>query len=246
MSVWPDVCADGTLTIPPSMLSQPHWPSPGAARGAGPRSVTGAGPAITVAVVTGLGDFIAAERARCRPGDGRTRRAVGARVACGSGGRGGLAALGMAGLEQMSAAPQGAVTVIKIGGGLTWVPHALDRVCLAVGQASRGWPIVVVPGGGPFAEGVREFDRRVGISSDVAHWMAILAMDQYAHVLASRIPGAVLVEEPGCIREALGPTGAVVLAPSRWMRSADVLPHTWDVTSDSIAAFVAGALVQGA
>jgi hypothetical protein len=34
----------------------------------------------------------------------------------------------------------------------------------------------------------------------------------------------------------------VVLAPSRWMRSADVLPHTWEVTSDSIAAFVAGAL----
>jgi hypothetical protein len=34
----------------------------------------------------------------------------------------------------------------------------------------------------------------------------------------------------------------VVLAPSRWMRSADVLPHTWEVTSDSIAAYVAGAL----
>jgi aspartokinase-like uncharacterized kinase len=33
-----------------------------------------------------------------------------------------------------------------------------------------------------------------------------------------------------------------VLAPSRWMRSADVLPHSWDVTSDSIAAFIAGAL----
>jgi hypothetical protein len=26
------------------------------------------------------------------------------------------------------------------------------------------------------------------------------------------------------------------------MRSADVFPHTWEVTSDSIAAFVAGAL----
>jgi aspartokinase-like uncharacterized kinase len=75
--------------------------------------------------------------------------------------------------------------------------------------------------------------------------MAILAMDQYAHVLAERIPGAVIVDEPGTISEALRLGSVVVLAPSRWMRSADVLPHTWDVTSDSIAAFVAGA-VDGA
>ena len=33
-----------------------------------------------------------------------------------------------------------------------------------------------------------------------------------------------------------------VLAPSRWLRAADVLPHDWDATSDSVAAFVAGAL----
>ena len=33
-----------------------------------------------------------------------------------------------------------------------------------------------------------------------------------------------------------------MLAPYRWMRAADVLPHSWDVTSDSVAAFVAGAL----
>jgi 5-(aminomethyl)-3-furanmethanol phosphate kinase len=134
------------------------------------------------------------------------------------------------------------LTVIKVGGGLTWVPGALDRVCRTVGSLSRHWPLVVVPGGGPFADAIREFDRRMGLSADAAHWMAILAMDQYAHVLASRIPEAVLVEESGCIRDTLALAGAVVLAPSRWMKSADVLPHSWDVTSDSIAAFVAGAL----
>lgn len=142
----------------------------------------------------------------------------------------------------MSPAADGAVIVVKIGGGLAAVPRVLDAVCSAVGKAAVGRKLVIVPGGGPFADAVREFDRRVGLSPDAAHWMAILGMDQYAHVLAGRIPGAVLMEEPGAIAEALGQSGVVVLAPTRWMRSADVLPHTWDVTSDSVAAFVAGAL----
>lgn len=134
------------------------------------------------------------------------------------------------------------ISVIKIGGGLVRIPGALDRVCAAVADASRGRRVLVVPGGGPFADVVRELDRTVGLSADAAHWMAILAMDQYAHVLAERIPAAVIVDEPGAILEALRLGSVVVLAPSRWMRSADVLPHTWDVTSDSVAAFVAGAV----
>lgn len=134
------------------------------------------------------------------------------------------------------------VTVIKIGGGLGAIPGALELVCGAVGEASKAHSLVVVPGGGPFAEAVRAFDSTTGLSAGAAHWMAILAMDQYAHVLADRISQAVLVEEPGVLAESVGHGRAVVLAPSRWMRAADVLPHTWEVTSDSIAAFVAGAL----
>jgi aspartokinase-like uncharacterized kinase len=102
--------------------------------------------------------------------------------------------------------------------------------------------VLVIPGGGPFADAVREFEQRVGVSADAAHWMAILATDQYAQVLVGRIGGAVLVEEPGAVAEAVVLGRAAVLAPSRWMRSADVLPHSWEATSDSIAAFVAGAL----
>ena len=33
-----------------------------------------------------------------------------------------------------------------------------------------------------------------------------------------------------------------VIAPLQWLRSMDPLPHSWDVTSDSIAAWLAGAL----
>jgi aspartokinase-like uncharacterized kinase len=135
-----------------------------------------------------------------------------------------------------------ALNVIKIGGGLAAVPGALDRVCRAVAVAGCDHRILVVPGGGRFADTVREFDRTIGVSPDAAHWMAILAMDQYAHVLADRIRGATLIEEAGALLQALSPSGVAVLAPSRWMRSADVLPHSWEVTSDSIAAFVAGAL----
>ena len=138
--------------------------------------------------------------------------------------------------------PRTGLSVIKIGGWLTTMPGALDQVCTAVGQASREHHLLVVPGGGPFAEAVRDFERLVGVSADAAHWMAILAMDQYAHVLASRIPQAVLVEEPGTVSDVVCRGKVAVLAPSRWMRSADVLPHSWDVTSDSIAAFVAGAI----
>ena len=71
--------------------------------------------------------------------------------------------------------------------------------------------------------------------------MAILAMDQYAHVLASESRGPCWWRSPG--RSAPRSAGGVaVLAPSRWLRAADVLPHNWDATSDSVAAFVAGAL----
>jgi aspartokinase-like uncharacterized kinase len=134
------------------------------------------------------------------------------------------------------------VTIVKIGGRLSQVPEALDRVCAAVEAACYGHHLIVVPGGGPFADAVRSFEHRLPISPDAAHWMAILAMDQYGHVLADRIKGARLVDEAGAAIEASGRGSVAVLAPFRWMRSADVLPHTWQVTSDSIAAFVAGAL----
>ena len=132
--------------------------------------------------------------------------------------------------------------VVKVGGGLLRTPGALERVCAAVAARGRREPLVVVPGGGPLADAVRALDREVGLSPDASHWMAVLAMDQYAHLLGERIPGGRLVEEPGAIAAVLAAGEIAILAPSRWLRAADTLPHSWEATSDSVAAFVAGAL----
>ena len=72
--------------------------------------------------------------------------------------------------------------------------------------------------------------------------MAVLAMDQYAHLIISRLTGAALVEDAAEIGFAIAAAQVPVLAPSRWVRDADPLPHTWDVTSDSIAAWIAGTI----
>lgn len=132
--------------------------------------------------------------------------------------------------------------VVKVGGSLTAHPAHLDAVMAVVMDAARRARVLVVPGGGPFADAVRGVDRALHLSDDAAHWAAVRAMDQLADVLADKYPWAQLVTDAQEAQQALRRGRVPVLAPHRWLRSADPLPHTWDVTSDSIAAWVAGAL----
>jgi len=130
--------------------------------------------------------------------------------------------------------------VIKVGGGILARTDTFDAVIAEISLASREAALLIVPGGGPFADTVRDLDRRLGLSDDAAHWMAILAMDQYAHLIASRLPKGEVVCGPDEIESALTQRRTPVLAPYQWMRDVDPLPHAWDVTSDSISAWVAG------
>jgi len=129
--------------------------------------------------------------------------------------------------------------VIKVGGSLLCDRDALSRTISALEAIAASHTIVVVPGGGPFADAVRAVDERLALSSDDAHWMAILGMDQFAVTLASRIRRAELVHDRGDIARARTGHTIPVLAPYRWLRESDPLPHSWDVTSDSIAAWFA-------
>jgi len=132
--------------------------------------------------------------------------------------------------------------VVKLGGGLLANAEHFNAALAAIGAAAHARRLLIVPGGGPFADAVRDVDRRLQLPDDAAHWMAVLAMDQHAHLIVSRLPGSELVENLRDIATALRAGRVPILAPSRWLREADPLPHTWDVTSDSIAAWVAGAV----
>jgi hypothetical protein len=127
--------------------------------------------------------------------------------------------------------------VVKIGGAALGDLAALDRVLGELDAAAGA--IVVVPGGGPFADAVREVDRRVVLADATAHWMAVRGMDQYADLLVSRLRRGALVTDLDGVHESIRGGGVPVLAPHEWLRRDDPLPHSWEVTSDSIAAWVA-------
>jgi aspartokinase-like uncharacterized kinase len=142
----------------------------------------------------------------------------------------------------MTAGRSGVETIVKVGGGLLSRAGAFELVTGALASFGNGRRLLVIPGGGPFAEAVRELVRRVKVGDEAAHWMAVLGMDQYAHALTERTAGSVLVEQLPEVQAALDAGLLPVLAPYRWLRAADPLPHSWNATSDSIAAWVAGAV----
>ncbi|MEO8029400.1 MAG: hypothetical protein ABJC74_17925 [Gemmatimonadota bacterium] len=129
--------------------------------------------------------------------------------------------------------------VIKVGGSLAAEPATLRIVAATLATLAADAPILVVPGGGPFADTVRAVDDQYSLPASSAHWMAILGMDQYAHLLAAVIPGGEVVSDQGGIAAVRQRGGVPVLAPSQWLAAADEVPHSWEVTSDSLAAYLA-------
>jgi aspartokinase-like uncharacterized kinase len=132
--------------------------------------------------------------------------------------------------------------VVKLGGSLLDSPRLRDW--LDALAACRG-AAVVVAGGGPFADAVREAQRRRPFADSAAHRMAILGMEQFAFMLAALQPALQPAASPAEIAALRRAGQTPVWLPGRMTFGAADIPESWDVTSDSLAVWLAGALGIG-
>src|SRR5262249_17943390 len=116
------------------------------------------------------------------------------------------------------------VIVVKVGGSLFDHPRlgpGLRAYLDSLGPARA----LLVPGGGIVADAVRQLDRVHNLGEEASHWIALRAMEVTGEFLARLIGDE---------------------SPRIAIRGLDFqdLPHSWAVTSDSIAA--RAAVVYGA
>jgi aspartokinase-like uncharacterized kinase len=139
------------------------------------------------------------------------------------------------------------LTVVKVGGGLARDVDdlALVELCRSMGGLGADHPLLIVPGGGGFADAVRDHDSRFHLRAATAHAMALGAMDQFGMLLGDLVPGAALCTDLASVRRAASVGRVAILLPAAMVNRADPLPRSWQVTSDSIAAWLAGAAGAG-
>lgn len=135
------------------------------------------------------------------------------------------------------------IVVAKVGGSLLSLDDLPQRLDQQFGRrGDRRW--LVVAGGGPTADLVRDWSRRFPLDESAAHWMACRSLSLNAAMLAEVIPQAAFCVDRVMVdrawrngQRAVLDVAAFLMAEER--RAEECLPHTWDVTSDSLAAWIA-------
>lgn len=134
------------------------------------------------------------------------------------------------------------IVVLKIGGSLLDLPDLSSRITTLLAGARENRPLLIA-GGGPAADVVRGWHETFSLSEEASHWLAIESLSLTANLLAKLIPRSRLVftqlEAETCWQRGEYP----VLNVAAWVKTTEAagfaIPHCWDVTSDSLAAWVA-------
>lgn len=129
--------------------------------------------------------------------------------------------------------------VVKVGGSLFDWPGFSEKLASYLDRR-RGDRLVLVVGGGRFADALRHYDSALALGEPASHALALRVLDVTARLVVAIVPGLEVVEDLEAIPDAWSRGKVPVLAPRRFLdgddRSPDPLPHAWTTTTDSIAA----------
>jgi len=131
--------------------------------------------------------------------------------------------------------------VLKLSGHLIKHREVIIETLRELRSLSRIVKFVLIPGGSVFADFVRELQRSMSFSDELAHWLAIKAMEMYGVYIMNLDESNILVDtyDLAETREAISRGKIPVLMPYRIIKALNELPHSWSVTSDSIAIYIA-------
>ena len=130
--------------------------------------------------------------------------------------------------------------VVKLGGSLLGTPELAHWLAL-VAKFGDG-KVIIVPGGGLFADAVRDAQKISNMDDALAHELALLAMDQFGILLARTNPELVTASSELEIAERGWQHRGVVWLPSKMVLADETVPKNWQVTSDSLSAWLANKL----
>ncbi len=122
--------------------------------------------------------------------------------------------------------------IVKVGGS---VADKLNTIANALKYCNKA---LIIPRGWIFADKVRELDEKFRLNPSNSHWMAIACMNIYGYFISEY---GFDVIEPSSFED-IKIEGIKVLLPYNLLRRYDELPHSWEVTSDSIAIWIASKL----
>jgi aspartokinase-like uncharacterized kinase len=131
--------------------------------------------------------------------------------------------------------------VIKLGGSLSRSDFLVN--CLNIVEKNyQGRAVVIVPGGGAFADQVRLAQQQWQFDDQTAHHMAILAMQQMALMINGLKPDFAIANTLAEIQGLSGAEKIVIWSPNIMeLDNAGIAP-SWDITSDSLSAWLADKL----
>ncbi|MHA2009540.1 MAG: amino acid kinase family protein [Promethearchaeota archaeon] len=133
--------------------------------------------------------------------------------------------------------------IFKIGGSLLEDFEDLNSIITQFKRLNNEGlveRVIIIPGGGSLANFIRKVYSELKFTEEVAHWMGIISMNYNGIEIGKKFSELKVIEEFDKLQEC--GKKFILFLPYRFLKNTDTLPHSWDVTSDSITLFLANKL----